>query len=90
MPEPLRAITSAVEDLDALLVAFEDAAVDVDRVADLELRDFRLQAGLFDQAPSIVRSWFFLSLTWSAKPRPAVSVSDPRSAVQRSVTVVSP
>ena len=41
----------AVENLDAFLLAFENAAVDVDGVADLELRDFRLQAGLLDQAP---------------------------------------
>src|SRR5262245_24858756 len=40
----------AVEHLDALLAAFQDALVDVHRVADRELRKVLLRVGLFHQA----------------------------------------
>ena len=39
----------AAEDLDPLLLAFEDAAVDVDRVADLEHGTSPPETGFFDQ-----------------------------------------
>ena len=43
----------AVENLDALLLAFQNSRVHVDRVADLELGDFGLQAALFDRVRRI-------------------------------------
>src|SRR5437773_10519461 len=44
----------AAEDLDTLVLAFEDPGVNVDRVADGKLRQFALQAGLFDELENLV------------------------------------
>ncbi len=52
----------AGEDLNAFLVAFENAAVDVHGIADLEGGDFRLQAGLFDLLEQLLAHGWFLSL----------------------------
>src|SRR5262245_44870533 len=45
---------AAGKHLDALLLAFKDALVDIDLVANLELRDFRLLGGLLHQGHQAV------------------------------------
>ena len=49
MPSPRAGDDHAAEDLDALLLAFQDALVDVHRVADLELGHVFFEAGLLHQ-----------------------------------------
>ncbi len=48
----------AREDLDPLFVAFEDLRMHVDRIADLEGGDLRLEARLFDQHSVFADSYF--------------------------------
>ena len=49
----------AVENLDPLLLAFQNPRVHVDRVADLELGNLGLQAALFDQFQDLLaHGWF--------------------------------